>query len=94
VTPAIIPDVAPRSHAAPQPQQLHAAGRNEFSAILDDVGSLFGKAQHAEDVLAGGRGDLQTAIYERARADVALAVASAAASRAAQAITSFFNMPV
>ncbi len=90
----IVPDVAPHAHAG---VRVHANARphgDAFASVLDDVGALFGKAQHAEDVFAVGRGDLQSAIYERARADVALAVAAAAASRASQAIQSIFNMPV
>jgi flagellar hook-basal body complex protein FliE len=51
-------------------------------------------AQSAEDAFARGAGSLQDAVYERARADVALAVATAAAQRGAQAIQSILNMQV
>lgn len=83
---ALIPDVAPRS-AAP------AAG-NAFAKMLDDLGAVLGTAEHAEDAFAAGAGDLQSAIYERARADVALSVATAAAQRTAQALQSILNMQV
>jgi flagellar hook-basal body complex protein FliE len=62
--------------------------------MLDDLGSVLGKAEHAEDAFAAGTGDLQTAVYERARADVALSVATAAAQRTAQALQSILNMQV
>jgi flagellar hook-basal body complex protein FliE len=65
-----------------------------FSGVLDDLGAVFGKAEHAENAFAAGVGDLQTAIYERARADVALSVATAAAQRGAQALQSILNMQV
>jgi flagellar hook-basal body complex protein FliE len=84
----LIPDVDPSAGAAPAPQ----AGA--FSQMLDDLGAVLGKAQHAEDAFASGSGDLQTAIYERARADVALSVATAAAQRTSQALQSIFNMQV
>lgn len=83
---ALIPDVAPRS-AAP------SAG-NTFAKMVDDLGAVLGTAEHAEDAFAAGAGDLQNAIYERARADVALAVATAAAQRTAQALQSILNMQV
>jgi flagellar hook-basal body complex protein FliE len=84
---ALIPDVSPAAPTA-------APGGNTFVKMLDDVGAVLGKAEHAEDAFASGTGDLQTAIYERARADVALSVATAAAQRAAQALQSILNMQV
>jgi len=65
-----------------------------FGKLLDDLGSVLGGAEHAEDAFATGVGDLQTAVYERARADVALSVATAAAQRTAQALQSILNMQV
>jgi flagellar hook-basal body complex protein FliE len=62
--------------------------------MLDDVGSVLQGAQRAEDAFASGTGDLQAAIYERARADVVLSVATAAAQRTAQALQSILNMQV
>ncbi len=84
----LLPD-APET-AAP----LHASDASAFGKLLDDLGSVFTTAQGAEDAFASGAGDLQTAVYERARADVALSVASAAAGRTAQALTSILNMQV
>jgi flagellar hook-basal body complex protein FliE len=65
-----------------------------FSAMLDDLGAMFGKAQQSEDAFASGTGDLQSAVYERAKADVALSVATAAAQKAVQALQAVLNMQV
>lgn len=84
----LIPDAPSSTSAANSPDG------NEFSKLLDDLGSIFSKANASEDAFAAGTGDLQAAVYERARADVALSVASAAAQRTAQALTSILNMQV
>jgi len=85
---ALVPDV-------PQGAQTNApADGAAFGKVLDDVGAVFGKAERAENAFAAGAGDLQTAIYERARADVALSVCTAAAQRSAQALQSILNMQV
>lgn len=67
---------------------------SSFGRALDDLGVALEGAQRAEDAFAYGGGTLQRAVYERARADVALSVATAAAQRAAQAIQSVLNMQV
>lgn len=84
----LLPDVAPRTGRAP------AHGADAFERVVNGLGSLLTRAQSAEDRFAAGSGDLQTAVYERARADVALAVATAAAQRTAQALQSMLNMQV
>jgi flagellar hook-basal body complex protein FliE len=84
---ALIPDVPAASPAVP-------GDPDAFARALDAVGSLLGGAEDAEDSFAAKRGSLQAAVYERARADVALSVATAAAQRAAQAISSILNMQV
>lgn len=84
---ALIPDVAPRETQA----NGDAAA---FGKVLDDLGAVLSKAERAEDAFAAGNGDLQSAVYERARADVALSVATAAAQRATQALQSILNMQV
>lgn len=86
----LIPDRAP----AASPAQPPRAGLDVFGGLVNGVGAVLEKAQSAEDAFASGRGDLQSAVYERARADVALSVATAAAQRAAQAIQSILNMQV
>jgi hypothetical protein len=84
----LIPDTAPAASAGKAPDAA------AFGKLLDDLGSVLGSAEHAEDAFASGVGDLQSAIYERARADVALSVATAAAQRTAQALQSILNMQV
>ncbi|HZT14127.1 MAG TPA: flagellar hook-basal body complex protein FliE [Candidatus Baltobacteraceae bacterium] len=83
----LIPD------AASSPVQSHANAAG-FSQALDALGALFGRADNAENAFADGKGDLQTAVYERARADVALSVAAAAAQRAAGALQTLLNMQI
>ncbi len=65
-----------------------------FTRALDGIGSVLDRATAAEDALAKGAGSLQAAVYERARADVALSVATAAAQRTAQALTAILNMQI
>ena len=84
---AFVPDVAPQ----PAPS---SSGEASFSDTLDALGATLERAQGAEDAFAAKRGSLQDAIYERARADVALAVATAAAQHAAQAVQSVLNMQI
>ena len=86
----LIPDVAPFAPAA----ESSTAQSSPFGRMLDDLGSVFAGASRAEDRFAAGTGDLQTAVYERARADVALSVASAAAQRAVQGLQTILNMQV
>jgi flagellar hook-basal body complex protein FliE len=85
---AFVPDVAPQT-----PPDAPADGA-AFSQTLDALGATLDRAQRAEDAFAAKAGSLQDAVYERARADVALAVATAAAQHAAQAIGSVLNMQV
>ena len=87
---ALIPDVAPATGAP----DASASAPSAFGHVLDDLGTVFQRASRAEDRFASGAGDLQTAVYERARADVALSVASAAAQRAVQGLQTILNMQV
>jgi flagellar hook-basal body complex protein FliE len=85
----LVPDAPPLAAAPPQSGDL-----STFTAALDALGSVLDGAQSAEDAFARGAGTLQDAVFERAQADVALFVATAAAQRGAQAITSIMNMQV
>lgn len=85
--PDVVPDAAP--DAAPPQADVSAFGR-----ALDAIGSVLGDAAHAEEAYAAGSGSLQAAVYQRAQADVALAVATAAAQHAAQAVQSLMNMQI
>jgi flagellar hook-basal body complex protein FliE len=84
----LLPDVPP---VEPSPR---AGDASSFTRALDALGAMLGGAENAEDAFARGTGTLQDAVYERARADVALSVATAAAQRCAQAVTSILNMQV
>ena len=82
--------LTPDAPAAPQ-----AAGdASMFARALEEVRSQLTGATQAEDAYANGGGTLQSAMYERARADVALSVATAAAQRLSQAISSVLNMQI
>lgn len=83
----ILPDVPPSA-------TVDAGDAAGFARALDALGAALTGASRAEDAFAYGRGTLQAAIYERARADVALAVATSTAQRAAQAVQSVLNMQV
>ncbi|HKU67929.1 MAG TPA: flagellar hook-basal body complex protein FliE [Candidatus Baltobacteraceae bacterium] len=85
---ALIPDTAASAASGTAPDG------NAFGKMLDGLGAVLGGAERAEDAFAAGAGALQTAVYERARADVALSVATAAAQRTAQALQSILNMQV
>jgi|GEM_PF-1233100 len=80
--------------AARAGEQRTAPNESLFGGMVQDLAAVLGKAERAENAFASGAGDLQTATYERARADVALAVATAAAQRAAQALQSILTMQV
>lgn len=82
------PDEAPIARSSPRSDSL------AFTRTLDGIGSLLGGATRAEDAYARGTGSLVDAMYERARADVALSVATAAAQRGAQALNSILNMQI
>lgn len=82
----LTPDVAPASSSS--------GDGGDFARALDLVGGLLSGANRAEDAFARGSGDLQNAVYERARADVALSVTVATAQRVAQTVQSLLNMQI
>ncbi|HEX5274452.1 MAG TPA: flagellar hook-basal body complex protein FliE [Candidatus Rubrimentiphilum sp.] len=89
-----VPDIPGPLPAAPRSVSAAMPPADAFGKALDDIGSVLGSAGAAEERFASGSGDLQEAVYERARADVALAVATAAAQRTAQALQAIFTMQV
>ncbi len=89
----ILPDVAPAPEVAPhERQRVDDAGA--FTAALDAIARTLGDATGAEDAFASGAGTLQEAVYERAQADVALAVATSSAARIVSSVQSLLNMQV
>jgi len=65
-----------------------------FASALDALSQTLSNAQGAEDAFAAGSGSLQDAVYQRARADVALSAATAAVGRVVQAVQSLLSMQV
>ncbi len=65
-----------------------------LARALDATASALRRADAAEHAFAAGRGGLQEMVVERARADVALSLATAAASRTTQALTAILGMQV
>ncbi len=65
-----------------------------LARALDATSSALRRADAAEHAFAAGRGGLQEMVVERARADVALSLATAAASRTTQALTTILGMQV
>lgn len=71
---------------------------NAFARALgvafDDASAALGRAASAESAFAAGKGGMQEMVLERAQADIALSIASAAASRTAQALTTILGMQI
>ena len=87
----LVPDIAP---SLAVPNDASAADPGAFGKALDAVGALLDGANSSENLYANGTGSLQNAVIERARADVALSIATAAAQRGVQAMQSILNMQV
>ena len=88
--------VEPLVPDAPAGAGVHddSGGASAFARALDALSGLLTGANRAEDSFAYGQGSLQAAVYERAQADVALAIATSAAQRAVQSVQSLLNMQV
>lgn len=68
-----------------------------FSGIVNgfqNANTALESASTAETNFANGNGGLQEMVFERARADSLLSIASAGASKATQAINTIMNMQV
>jgi flagellar hook-basal body complex protein FliE len=93
------PDLdVPLTQASAPPPGASQSGSGSFGSqlleALDAASNVLGRADAAERAFAQGRGGLQEMVLERAQADVVLSVASAAASRTAQALTTILGMQV
>ncbi len=88
VTP-LVPD-----SAMPVAPLAKPAERNTFGDALDAANAVFDRADNAESAFVHGRGGMQEMVVERARADIALSVATAAASRTAQAVSTIMGMQI
>lgn len=83
----LLPDAPSAAPGAP-------ADGGAFGKLLDDVGASLDRASRAENAFAAHVGSLQDAVYERARADVVVSAAAAAASRVVQCVQTLTNMQV
>jgi flagellar hook-basal body complex protein FliE len=63
-------------------------------SVLGSASAALERAAGAEHAFAHGRGGLQEMMVERAQADVALSIATTAASRATQAASAILGMQV
>jgi flagellar hook-basal body complex protein FliE len=84
----LVPD-GPASAAPPAP----AAGGG-FGALVSAAGAQLDRADAAEIAFARGGGGLQEMVVERARADIALEVATSAAQRTTQALNTVLGMQI
>lgn len=95
IPPASGDDDAPLGAA---PSGADARGTDAFSrallAAFAGAGSALARADAAEHAFATRHGGLQEMVLERARADVVLSLASAAATRTAQALSTILGMQV
>jgi hypothetical protein len=78
----------------PIPSSSAGAPGGGFAQLVDAAGAALDRADVAESAFAHGRGGLQEMVVERARADIALAVASTGAQRAAQALNTLLGMQI
>ena len=93
--PASVDDDAPLGAA---PSGIDSLGGDAFAGALRaafaGAGSALERADAAERAFATRHGGLQEMVLERARADVVLSLATAAASRTAQALSTILGMQV
>ena len=84
----LVPDAPPgTSFVAP----LQPGG---FGALIDAAGAALDRAEHAERAFGQHRGGLVEMIVERASADVMLQLATTAAQRTTQAVSTLLGMQV
>lgn len=88
----LLPDEA--QHVTAPAPLAGESGAAAFFRAVDAAGAIFRDAERAEDAYARGHGTLRDAVYDRTRADVALAVAVAAAQRTTQAVQSVLSMQI
>lgn len=79
---------------AEPPVDPSAAFSRAVGRAFGDASVALERADAAEAAFASGRGGMQEMIVERAQADIALSIASAAASRAAQSLTTILGMQI
>jgi hypothetical protein len=85
----LVPDVA-----APPAPAAGAANAGAFGRLVDAAASILEGAERAEAAFTAHRGGLQEMVVERARADIALQIATTAAQRAAQGLSTLLGMQI
>ncbi len=89
----LIPDVA--AGATPVPRASSAAPNGAaFGALVDAASGVLASADAAESAFAAHRGGLQEMVVERARADIALQIATASAQRVTQGLQTLLGMQI
>lgn len=83
----LVPD---RALAAPSP----SVGSGVFGQLVDAAGAQLERADVAEAAFTSGRGGITEMMVERARADIALQIATTGASRATQALNTILGMQI
>jgi flagellar hook-basal body complex protein FliE len=98
LAPSAAIDDAPLSGAAVDAPQAGSGRAASFAGALGkalgEASASLERADTAERAFTAGRGGLQEMVLERAQADVALSLASAAASRTSQALSTILGMQV
>ncbi len=87
-------NAAPRMSPIPAPDTDPADLFNGLLRAFADGDNAFRTAQSAENAVVAGQGDIQTMIFERARADAILQIASGAASHLTQSLSTILQMQV
>ena len=87
---ALVPDVAPDApRVTPVPGEDSA-----FGDLVDAAGDVLTRADGAERAFAAHRAGLQEMVVERARADIALQLASASVQRVTQGLQTLLGMQI
>lgn len=92
----LVPDTPPAGGMIPTPQMPAPDDPlvGEFQAAIGSVGGALSDANTAQQSFINGTGSLQSMVFERARADALLEVASSVAQHAGQELNQLLNMQV
>ncbi|GAC1306856.1 MAG: hypothetical protein NVSMB21_10120 [Vulcanimicrobiaceae bacterium] len=94
-----LPPVEPdRSDGPPSSSPASDSADRAFARAVantfGDASRALQRADAAERAFASGRGGMQEMVLERAQANIALSIASAAASRTAQSLSTILSMQI
>ena len=74
--------------------QAPSVGSGVFGQLVDAAGAQLERADVAEAAFTNGRGGIMEMMVERARADIALQIATTGALRATQALNAILGMQI